>query len=76
MGPQKKFFGVFFSMWKMRYHENYRKTKSKHHPEQWTTHLNPFPLELLQNPFSYIKRHSKTEHKERDFGSLKPFLVV
>lgn len=50
--PQDELFEVFFSTWKRRYHEIYRKTKPKHRLEQQTTDLNkPFPLGAAANSF-------------------------
>lgn len=49
-GPQEELFGVFYSMWKTKYHEIYRKTNPRHSLVQWKTDLNkPFRLGSATN---------------------------
>lgn len=75
---RKNYLGVFYSMWKMKYHDIYRKTKTKDSLWQQKTDLNNLflLLDLLQILFACVKGPSKTEPKEMDFDSLKPFLAV
>lgn len=50
LGPQEELLGIFYSTWKMKYHEIYRKTKSKHSLVQQKTDLNkPFTLGSATN---------------------------